>query len=714
MGTRVHELAKKVGQPSKELIQTLKRLKIPVKNHMTVLNNDAIALIEKAFKAGSKKMKVKKAPVKKKHLVKKVSKNAQKTVKVKKEVSTAAEAPPELPKIKVTPKAEVAPKAEVTPKLEEKQEETLSPPKTSDREVKIELPMTVSVLAQKIQVNIGEFIKRLIKIGIWLNMTQLVEEGMLEKIGQEFSCHLVVDEGKHEEFLTDEISDNPQDRILRPPVVTFMGHVDHGKTSLLDAIRESKVVEKEAGKITQHIGAYSVSTPKGTVTFLDTPGHEAFTAMRARGANCTDVVVLVVAADDGIKPQTIEAIDHARVAEVPIIVAINKVDLPNADSNRVMKQLTEHDLLAEDWGGKTITVQVSAKTGKGIDRLLEMLLLEAEMLELKANPKLPARGVVVEAKLSKGRGPVATTLIQKGTLRSGDIVISGKYYGRIRAMTDDLGNRIKEAGPSRPVEIWGLSGVPEVGDDFQVVSDELRARELSTARQDKSRLRSLSQGSRISLERLYDSIQAGSIKELKIVLKTDVQGSVEAIRHSLGKLPSQAIKPVIIHAGVGGINESDVILALASNAIVIGFHVKPTPPAQALAEKEQVELRLYDVIYNVVNDVRSAMEGMLEPTQKEVTLGHCKILETFKASRLGTIAGCRVNKGIIRRNAKIHLIRNSVIIYAGSIRSLKRFKDDTNEVPDGAECGIVLTDYNDVKVGDMIEAYKIEKIARKL
>ncbi|MBI2871417.1 MAG: translation initiation factor IF-2 [Candidatus Omnitrophica bacterium] len=711
MAVRVHELAKKLGKSSKDLIEELARLKISVKGHMSSLDDKTAHLVEAEL--------VKPAPAKPAAPRAYGPKGPEAAVKAPTKPATvkphpappaeSKKAQPAPLKASAQPVSPPVPQAQVEPVPAQAPQKPSAPSQT----IGLELPITVSSLASKMGMGVGEFIKHLMKLNIWLNMNQLVEADVLVRLGTALNVKFDVQQVSHED-LVEKVDDKAEDRCQRPPVVTLMGHVDHGKTSLLDAIRKTRVVEGEAGAITQHIGAYSVALKNGRVTFLDTPGHEAFTAMRARGANVTDVVVLVVAANDGLMPQTLEAIDHARAAEVTIVVALNKMDLPNIDLNRVKKQLAEVGLMVEEWGGKTIAVPVSAKTGKGIDQLLEMLLLEAELLELKANPKVPARGAVIEGRLSKGRGPVATVLVQNGTLRAGDVVLSGMHYGRVRAMHDDKGSRLKEAGPSDPVEIWGLSGVPEAGDDFQVVAEERQARELALSRQDKSRMRSLRPRARVSLEHLYESIQAGRIKELKIILKADVQGSVEAITHAFEKIPADKIKPVIIHSGVGGINESDVNLALASTAIVIGFHVVPTPEAEAIAEKEGIELRLYDIIYDCLNEIKSAMEGMLEPTEKRVSLGLCKVLRTFKVSKVGTISGCRVEKGLIVRNAQAHLIRDSVVVFDGSIRSLKRFKDDAKEVNEGMECGIVLADFNDVKEGDVIEAYKVEKVAGKL
>ena len=493
-----------------------------------------------------------------------------------------------------------------------------------------------------------------------------------------------------------------------------MGHVDHGKTSLLDIIRKTKVADKEAGGITQHIGAYEVMLPKGSVTFLDTPGHAAFTAMRARGANATDIVVLVVAADDGIMPQTIEAIDHARAAGVTIVVAINKIDKQNINLDKVKKQLADHNLNPEEWGGKTITVGVSAKTGQGIDDLLEMLLLEAELLELKANPDKPAIGIVIEAELSKGKGPIATVLVSNGTLRIGDIVMAGLNYGRIKAMLDDKGRRVTEAGPAKPVEILGLSGVPQAGEKFYVIADEKKARDIVTTRQMESERKKLAgKTSKVTLEELYNKIKVGEVKELKIVIKADVQGSLEAIKDSLEKLSTEEVKLSVIHGQVGDINESDIMLASASNAIIIGFHVNAATEAKALAKQEEVEIRIYSIIYEVVNELQAAMEGMLEPVIEEVFLGRAEVRQVFNVSKIGVVAGCFISKGRIPRDAVCKLIREKEIVYKGKMSSLKHFKDDLKEAKEGFECGISLG-FKDIQKGDLIEAIEIKKVARRL
>ncbi len=583
------------------------------------------------------------------------------------------------------------------------------------KELELKLPIALKDLAIKLQEKPSVLIKTLLDMRMMVGINQILDEKttaiICEKFG--FKIKKALDEEELALRIHQRI-DGPGELQPRPPIVTLMGHVDHGKTSLLDAIRKSKVVESEHGGITQHIGAYRVVLPNGEITFLDTPGHEAFTAMRARGARITDIVVLVVAADDGVMPQTQEAIDHARAAGVSIVVAINKIDKPQANMDRVKKQLSELNLASEDWGGKTITVPVSAKTGEGIDSLLEMILLEAQMLELKANPKRLAYGVVIEAKMSKGRGPVATLLIQNGTLRLNNNIIVGPYYGKIRAMFDDHARSITEAGVSFPVEVLGISGVPAAGEPFFALEEEKSARELALRRQEKERQEQIKTVKRISLEDLHAQIQEGKLKELKLILKADVQGSLEAIKETLNKLNISEIKLDIIHGAVGNINASDVILAVASNALILGFNVTSDEHAKELIAKEGVDVRLYNIIYELANDIKLALEGMLEPKLKKIFLGRAEIRKVFKLSRSGTVAGCFVTKGKIMRTGGVSLSRNGEAIFEGKLSSLKRFKDDVREVAEGFECGMTIGGFEDIREGDIIEAYDIEKIARKL
>lgn len=561
-----------------------------------------------------------------------------------------------------------------------------------------------------------EIIRKLMDLNIAksLNQPMDLEAGVLIAEGYGLAVEAVAPKGG--EALLDEVLEGEKHGKLEPraPVVTVMGHVDHGKTSLLDAIRQTQVTDQEAGGITQHIGASFVKAGERGVTFLDTPGHEAFTAMRARGAQVTDIVVLVVAADDGPMPQTIEAINHAKAANVPIIVAVNKMDKPGANPDRVKQGLAEHGLQPEAWGGQTIFVEVSAKQNKGLDQLLDMLLLQAEIMELKGDSTCPARGVVLEAKLDKGRGPVATVLIQAGTLRIGDAFVVGSVSGRVRGLTSDKGERLKEAGPSIPIEVIGLLGVPEAGDQLVVVKDERAAREIAQARHQKQKDVGFASSSRRTLEELYAESKAGEIKELPLLVKADAQGSVGALSDALLKISTAAVKLKLIHSGVGGINETDVLLAAASKAIIIGFHVRPDSKAAAIAEREGVEIRLYTIIYNVLDDIRSAAEGLLAPTIKERLMGHAEVRQLFSVPKMGTIAGCYVNDGSISRSNKLRVVRDQVTIYEGKIGSLRRFKDDAREVQQGYECGIGVENFNDLKIGDVLEAYVLEEEATKL
>lgn len=586
-------------------------------------------------------------------------------------------------------------------------------PKAAKRVIKVADAISVGEFSQKLGIKAGDIIKKLMNLGIMATINQFIDVDAATLVASDFGYE-VESIAPQEELLLEETAEAKGELKIRPPVVTVMGHVDHGKTTLLDAIRKTNVAAGEAGGITQHIGAYHVHLDKGDITFLDTPGHEAFTAMRARGAKITDIVVLVVAADDGVMPQTIEAINHAKAANVPIIVAINKIDLPGAEPKKIKQALTEYGLVSEEWGGDAIFAEVSAKKGIGIKELLELILLQAEVLELKANSEKPAKGAIIEAKLDKGRGPVATVLIHEGTVKNGDAFVSGVYSGRVRAMMNDWGKKMEDAGPAMPIEILGFAGVPEVGDVFSVVKDEATAKQIASIRLKKKQESELKKTAKISLDELYEKIKDGEVKELGIVVKGDVQGSVEAVKETLNKLPTDAIKVNIIHSAVGGITEGDVMLAAASNAIVVGFNVRPEPKAHALAEKEGVDLRLYSIIYELIDDVKKAMEGMLAPTIKENILGRAQVRDVFRVTKVGTVAGCHVTDGKILRIAKVRLIRDNVVIYNGKIGSLKRFKDDVKEVASGYECGITIEGYSDIKVGDVIEAYQMEEVAAKL
>ncbi|WP_126426458.1 translation initiation factor IF-2 [Brevibacillus marinus] len=571
--------------------------------------------------------------------------------------------------------------------------------------------LTVAELAKKLRKEPAEIIKKLFMLGVMATINQDLDKDTIELICAEYNVEveekIVVDETNFESI---EEVDAPEDLVERPPVVTIMGHVDHGKTTLLDAIRSTNVVAGEAGGITQHIGAYQVEVKGKKITFLDTPGHEAFTTMRARGAQITDITILVVAADDGVKPQTVEAISHAKAANVPIIVAVNKIDKPEANPERVKQELTEYELVAEEWGGDTIFCPISAKERIGLEELLEYILLVAEMQELKANPNKRARGTVVEAELDKGRGPVATILVQHGTLRVGDPIVVGHTYGRVRAMVNDKGRRLKEAGPSTPVEITGLHDVPQAGDQFMVFEDEKKARAIGEARSAKLREAERRANTRVSLDDLFQQIQEGDIKELNLIIKADVQGSVEALRGALEKIEVNGTRIKIIHTGVGAITESDVTLANASNAIVIGFNVRPEPNARSMAEQEKIDIRLHRVIYNVIDEIEAALKGMLDPVYKETIIGQAEVRQVFKVSKVGNIAGCYVSEGKITRDAGARVIRDGVVIYEGKLDTLKRFKDDVREVAAGYECGLTLERYDDIKEGDIIEAFVMEEV----
>jgi translation initiation factor IF-2 len=587
------------------------------------------------------------------------------------------------------------------------------PHKAVLKEITIPDSITVKNLAEALKKTSAEVIKKLMSMGIMATMNEVLDFDTAAIIGDEFNVkvnkEVVVSE---EEILFDDTEDKEEDLVARAPVVVVMGHVDHGKTSLLDAIRKTNVVDQEAGGITQRIGAYKVRIHNRDITFLDTPGHEAFTSMRARGAKATDIAILVVAADDGVMPQTIEAINHAKAANVSIIVAINKIDKPGANPDRVKQELTEHGVLIEEWGGDVIAVPISAKMGTNIDQLLEMVLLTADVLELKANPNRQAKGIVIEAQLDKGRGPVASLLVQRGTLHSGDAIVSGTTFGRIRAMNDEKGRRIESAGPSTPVEVIGLDEVPEAGEVFYAVSDEKIAKQLVERRKNEQREQTIGTKRKVSLDDLFEQIKQGEVKELNIIVKADVQGSVEAIKQSLEKLSNEEVKVQIIHGAVGAVNEADVTLADVSNAIIIGFNVRPPANVVEAAAAVGVDIRLYRVIYNAIEDIQNAMKGMLDPTFKEVVDGHAEVRQIFKASNIGTIGGCYVIDGKILRSSDVRVVRDGIVVYEGKLASLKRFSDDVREVVQGYECGILIEKFNDIKEGDILEAYRMEEVER--
>jgi translation initiation factor IF-2 len=578
------------------------------------------------------------------------------------------------------------------------------------RKVTLTEGVTVKELAEKLEIKHKDVIKALLGRGVLATINQTLDAETATAVAKSFGAEAEILSFEEDVLREEIVEEKAEDIVSRGPVVTVMGHVDHGKTSLLDAIRQTKVVEKEAGGITQHVGAYSVAVNNRNVVFLDTPGHEAFTMMRARGAAVTDIVILVVAADDGVMPQTKEAIDHARAAGVPIMVAINKIDKPNANPDRVKQQLADLNLIPEDWGGTTVYCQVSAKKREGLDLLLEMVLLVADLLELKANPGRAGTGTVLEAKIDKGKGPVAHVLVQNGSVSVGDAFVAGAVYGKVRAMLDDRGHKAKKVGPSSPVEILGLTSLPQAGDQFQVFADTMKARQIAEFRQQKLRERELLTTARLTLDQLHQKVKEGSIKELPIVLKADVQGSVEALTDTLTKLSTDKVKVRIIHAGAGAITETDVNLASASNAVIVGFNVRPERMAQELAEKESIDIRLHTVIYNVTDELKKAMEGLLEPTFKETVAGHAEIRDTFRVPKVGVIAGCYVTDGRIPRTAQVRLLRDNVVVFEGKVGSLRRFKDDVSEVKEGFECGIGIAGYNDVKLGDVIEAFTMEKV----
>jgi len=587
-------------------------------------------------------------------------------------------------------------------------------PPPINREITISEGITVKELSEKLDVKAALVMKKLMDRGIFVAINQTLDGKLATEVAREFGASTAQVSYEEEAMQAVETAEDPKDLQKRAPVVTIMGHVDHGKTSLLDAIREANVAAREAGGITQHIGAYQVEMNGRKIVFIDTPGHEAFTRMRARGAKVTDVVILVVAADDGVMPQTLEAIDHARAAKVPIIVAVNKIDKPEAQPERIKQQLADRGLLAEDWGGDTVMVPVSAKTHQNLDLLLEMILLVADMQDLKANPSRPAMGTVIEAQLDRGRGPVATVLVRNGTLRVGDFFICGSVFGKVRAMQNDRGMQVRAAEPSTPVEVLGLESLPEAGDDFQVVTDTAKAKQIVNFRDQKAREAALAKSSRLTLEQLHKQMEAGEVKELPIIIKTDVGGSAEVLTETLQKLSNEKVKVRVIHSGVGAINESDVLLASASNAIIIGFNVRPERKAEALAEQEKVDIRLHTIIYNLTDEIKRAMTGLLEPVFKEVYRGKAEVRETFRITKVGNVAGCMVTDGSIPNRSEVRLLRDNVVVYTGKISSLRRFKDDVSEVKSGMECGITLENYSDVKQGDVIEAFVTERVATEV
>ena len=716
---RIYEYAKELNLKSKEIIDELKSMNVEVSNHMQALEEEQIKALDKKFKASQAK-DTNKQNTQNNHQKsnnkqnsndkeKQQSKNNSKPTK-KKEQNNKGKQQNKNNKTNKNQKNNKNKKNNKNNKPQNEVEETKEMPS----KITYQEGITVGELAEKLNVESAGIIKKLFLLGIMANINQSLDEETLELIaddyGVEIEKEVVVDEEDLSIYFDDETDDS--DAIERPAVVTIMGHVDHGKTTLLDSIRNTKVTEGEAGGITQHIGAYQIENSGKKITFLDTPGHAAFTTMRARGAQVTDITILVVAADDGVMPQTIEAINHAKEAEVPTIVAVNKIDKPTANPDRVMQELTEYGLIPVDWGGDTIFVPLSALSGDGIDDLLEMIGLVAEVQELKANPNKQAVGTVIEAELDKSRGPAASLLVQNGTLNVGDAIVVGNTYGRIRAMVNDLGKRIKSAGPSTPVEITGINDVPLAGDRFVVFGDEKQARRIGEARHEASVIQQRQESKNVSLDNLFEQMKQGEMKDLNVIIKGDVQGSVEALAASLMKIDVEGVNVRIIHTAVGAINESDVTLANASNGIIIGFNVRPDAGAKRAAEAENVDMRLHRVIYNVIEEIESAMKGLLDPEFEEQVIGQAEVRQTFKVSKVGTIAGSYVTEGKITRNAGVRVIRDGIVLFEGELDTLKRFKDDAKEVAQGYECGITIEKYNDLKEGDIIEAFEMVEIQR--
>ncbi|MBE5103794.1 translation initiation factor IF-2 [Bacillus thuringiensis] len=682
---RVHEYAKQHNISSKDLMTKLKEMNIEVSNHMTMLDDEVVNKLDNEYQA-------EKPSVADDFEVEEKVVRSKKNSNKKKKKGKGNE--------------------------DKRQENFAGRQQTQVVETPDKITfsgsLTVGELAKKLSKEPSEIIKKLFMLGIMATINQDLDKDTIELIATDYGIEVeeevIISETEFETFIDEQ--DDEENLKERPAVVTIMGHVDHGKTTLLDSIRNSKVTAGEAGGITQHIGAYQVEVNDKKITFLDTPGHAAFTTMRARGAQVTDITILVVAADDGVMPQTVEAINHAKAAGVPIIVAVNKMDKPAANPDRVMQELTEYELVPEAWGGDTIFVPISAIQGEGIDNLLEMILLVSEVEEYKANPNRYATGTVIEAQLDKGKGTIATLLVQNGTLRVGDPIVVGTSFGRVRAMVSDIGRRVKVAGPSTPVEITGLNEVPQAGDRFMAFADEKKARQIGESRAQEALVAQRGEKSKLSLEDLFQQIQEGDVKEINLIVKADVQGSVEAMAASLRKIDVEGVKVKIIHTGVGAITESDIILASASNAIVIGFNVRPDVNAKRTAELENVDIRLHRIIYKVIEEIEAAMQGMLDPEFEEKVIGQAEVRQTFKVTKVGTIAGCYVTDGKITRDSGVRIIRDGVVIYEGQLDTLKRFKDDVKEVAQNYECGITIEKYNDLKEGDIIEAYIMEEVKR--
>ncbi|WP_251943050.1 translation initiation factor IF-2 [Staphylococcus sp. Marseille-Q5304] len=695
---RIYEYAKELNLKSKEIIDELKKMDVEVSNHMQALEDDQIKALDKKYKSNEQKS----------------SEQPSKQNNQNKQQANSNK-----PKQKGNQNKKNNKQNKKNNKKNNKNNKGNKPqeseePKEMPSKITYQEGITVGELSEKLNVDSSEIIKKLFMLGIMANINQSLDEESLELIvddyGVEMEKEVVVDEQDLSVYFDDE--DDEENTVERPAVVTIMGHVDHGKTTLLDSIRHTKVTAGEAGGITQHIGAYQIENDGKKITFLDTPGHAAFTTMRARGAQVTDITILVVAADDGVMPQTIEAINHAKEADVPTIVAVNKIDKPTSNPDRVMQELTEHGLIPEDWGGDTIFVPLSALSGEGIDDLLEMIVLTSEISELKANPSKHAVGTVIEAELDKSRGPAASLLVQNGTLNVGDSLVVGNTYGRIRAMVNDLGQRIKSAGPSTPVEITGINDVPQAGDRFVVFKDEKQARRIGEARRETNVLQQRQESKNVSLDNLFEQMKQGEMKDLNVIIKGDVQGSVEALAASLMKIDVEGVNVRIIHTAVGAVNESDVTLANASNGIIIGFNVRPDAGAKRAAEQEGVDMRLHRVIYNVIEEIETAMKGMLDPEYEEQVIGQAEVRQTFKVSKVGTIAGSYVTDGKITRNAGVRVIRDGIVQFEGELDTLKRYKDDAKEVAQGYECGITIEKYNDLKEGDIIEAFEMVEIKR--
>ena len=694
---RIYEYAKELNVKSKEIIDELKKMDVEVSNHMQALEDGQIKMLDKKFKS-SQNEENKKQNTQNNHQKQQSKKdnNQNKSNSKKKNNKNSKN------------------NKNNKNNNKGKNNKSAAEPKEMPSKITYEEGITVGELADKLNIESSGIIKKLFLLGIVANINQSLDEETLELIADDYGVEIEKEVVVNEEDLTtyfDDEEDDP-DAIERPAVVTIMGHVDHGKTTLLDSIRNTKVTAGEAGGITQHIGAYQIENNGKKITFLDTPGHAAFTTMRARGAQVPDIIIFVVAADDGVMPQPIEAINHAKEADVPTIVAVNKVDKPTANPDRVMQELTEYGLIPEDWGGDTIFVPLSALNGDGIDDLLEMIGLVAEVQELKANPDKQAVGTVIEAELDKSRGPAASLLVQNGTLHVGDSIVVGNTYGRVRAMVNDLGQRIKTAGPSTPVEITGINDVPQAGDRFVIFKDEKQARRIGEARHEASVIQQRQESKNVSLDNLFEQMKQGEMKDLNVIIKGDVQGSVEALAASLMKIDVEGVNVRIIHTAVGAINESDVTLANASNGIIVGFNVRPDAGAKRAAEAENVDMRLHRVIYNVIEEIESAMKGLLDPEFEEQVIGQAEVRQTFKVSKVGTIAGSYVTEGKITRNAGVRVIRDGIVQFEGELDTLKRFKDDAKEVSQGYECGITIANFNDIKEGDIIEAFEMVEIER--